>query len=76
MFPFTPIEIHSKWLVGKERILTCVSGDFYFEPVENDNGQTCGIKIACCGDNGLDSILKALGFALQALGDQCEGIDD
>ena len=28
MFPFTPIEIHSKWLVGKERILTCVSGDF------------------------------------------------
>ena len=28
MFPFTPIEIHSKWLMGKERILTCVSGDF------------------------------------------------
>jgi hypothetical protein len=28
MFPFTPIEIHSKWLMGKERILTCISGDF------------------------------------------------
>ena len=28
MFPFTPVEIHSKWLVGKERILTCISGDF------------------------------------------------
>ena len=28
MYPFTPIEIHSSWLMGKERILTCVSGDF------------------------------------------------
>ena len=28
MYPFTPIEIHSKWLMGKERILTCISGDF------------------------------------------------
>ena len=28
MFPFTPIEIHSKWLMGKERILTCISGEF------------------------------------------------
>ena len=28
MFPFTPIELHSGWLVGKERILTCVSGEF------------------------------------------------
>ena len=28
MFPFTPIEIHSGWLMGRERILTCVSGDF------------------------------------------------
>ena len=28
MFPFTPIELHSGWLVGKERILTAVSGDF------------------------------------------------
>ena len=28
MFPFTPIELHGGWLVGKERILTAVSGDF------------------------------------------------
>jgi hypothetical protein len=28
MFPFTPIELHSGWLVGRERILTCVSGEF------------------------------------------------
>ena len=28
MFPFTPIELHGGWLVGQERILTAVSGDF------------------------------------------------
>ena len=28
MYPFTPIELHGGWLVGKERILTAVSGDF------------------------------------------------
>ena len=28
MFPFTPIELHGGWLVGEERILTAVSGDF------------------------------------------------
>ena len=54
----------------------CICGDFHFEPVKNDNGQLSGFKIACCGDDGLDSIMKALGFLMQALGDQCEGIDD
>jgi hypothetical protein len=28
MFPFTPVELHSGWLVGRERILTCISGEF------------------------------------------------
>lgn len=28
MFPFTPLELHSGWLLGKERILTALSGDF------------------------------------------------
>lgn len=26
MFPFTPVELHDGWLIGKERILTAVSG--------------------------------------------------
>jgi hypothetical protein len=30
MFPFTPVELHSGWLVGKERILTAKSGDFFW----------------------------------------------
>jgi hypothetical protein len=28
MFPFTPVELHGGWLVGEERILTAVSGEF------------------------------------------------
>ena len=56
--------------------INCICGDCYFEPVKNDNGQISGVKIACCGDDGLDSILKALGFALQALTDQVNEIDD
>lgn len=28
MYPFTPIELHSGWLMGEERILTALSGDF------------------------------------------------
>ncbi|MBN2293455.1 MAG: hypothetical protein JXM70_13580 [Pirellulales bacterium] len=26
MFPFTPVELHEGWLVGRERTITCVSG--------------------------------------------------
>jgi hypothetical protein len=28
MYPFTPVELHKGWLVGKERILTAISGEF------------------------------------------------
>lgn len=28
MFPFTPVELHEGWVVGQERIVTCVSGEF------------------------------------------------
>jgi len=28
MFPFTPIEIHSGWMLGKERIITLYSGEY------------------------------------------------
>jgi len=30
MFPFTPVELHHGWLLGKERILTAVPGTFTF----------------------------------------------
>lgn len=28
MFPFTPVELHEGWVLGEERLITCVSGDF------------------------------------------------
>ena len=28
MFPITPIELHKGWILGKERIITCVSGRY------------------------------------------------
>jgi len=28
MFPFTPVELHRGWLLGQERLLTCVPGTF------------------------------------------------
>lgn len=30
MFPFTPVELHAGWLIGKERILTAKSGSFFW----------------------------------------------
>jgi len=30
MFPFTAVELHEGWVVGKERIITCVSGTFHW----------------------------------------------
>jgi hypothetical protein len=28
MFPFTPVELHEGWVLGQERLITCVSGEF------------------------------------------------
>lgn len=28
MFPFTPVELHEGWILGKERLITCVSREF------------------------------------------------
>ncbi|NOX55928.1 MAG: LamG domain-containing protein [Planctomycetes bacterium] len=28
MFPITPLELHKGWILGKERIITCVSGEY------------------------------------------------
>lgn len=56
--------------------LLCTTGDFYFGPVKNDEGQIAGITIACCGDEGLNALMKALDFAQQAINDQRCEVDD
>ncbi len=32
LFPFTPVELHEGWVVGKERIITCISKTITFPP--------------------------------------------
>ena len=47
--------------------LLCLSGDFFFGPIKDDEGRIAGITIACCGDDGLNAIMKALAFSQQAI---------
>lgn len=56
--------------------MLCLSGDFFFGPIKDDEGRIAGITIACCGDDALNAIMKALAFSQQALNDQCCDVDD
>ena len=51
-------------------------GDFLLEPEREEDGKVIGIRIASCGDDGLEALMKALDFALHAYVDQCNGEDD
>jgi len=57
MFPLTPVELHKGWVLGKERIISCVSVDTLWEQEgepavrvfdlsgrEKDSGDCCRIK--------------------------------
>lgn len=56
--------------------LLCLNGDFFFRPIKDDEGRFAGITIACCGDEGLNAIMKALEFCQQAINDQrCDVYD-
>ena len=56
--------------------LLCLSGDFFFGPIKDDDGNIAGVTIACCGDEGLNAIMKALEFAHEAIDDQRCDVDD
>ena len=56
--------------------LLCLNGDFFFGPIKDDEGRFAGITIACCGDEGLNAIMKALEFCQQAINDQRCEVDD
>ncbi len=56
--------------------LLCLSGDFFFGPIKDDEGHIAGITIACCGDDALNAIMKAIEFAHQAIDDQRCDVDD
>ena len=54
----------------------CVNGDMLFKPLANKEGKCTGILIGACGDDALNAIVQSLGFCLEALVDQCAGVDD
>ena len=56
--------------------IDCLCGDFYFSPVTDDDGDVVGIEIATCGDDGLNAVMKALGFAMEVIDDQRCEVDD
>ena len=56
--------------------LMCLDGDFHFIPFKDENGIFKGITIACCGDDALDAIMKALIFTGDVFTDQCCEVDD
>lgn len=54
----------------------CERGDFHFEKVTDEDGQAVGVEIACCGDAGLNAVMKALEFARETIDDQRCDVDD
>lgn len=56
--------------------LTVLYGDFLIEPEQEEDGKVIGIRIASCGDDSLEALMKALEFSLHAYVDQCNGDDD
>lgn len=56
--------------------IDCLCGDFHFSEVTDEDGAAVGVQIACCGDDGLNALMKALEFASQAMNDQRCEVDD
>ena len=50
--------------------IECFCGDFFFDLIRDEDGKATGIEIACCGDDALDAIAKALGFAKQVIDEE------
>lgn len=56
--------------------IECWRGDFHFDPIVDEEGRLVGVEAACCGDAGLNAVMKALDFAVTALNDQRCDVDD
>ena len=56
--------------------IECCCGDFHFIPIKDADGCVTGIEIACCGDEGLEAMVKAIEFVRTVLKDQCCEVND
>ena len=52
------------------------AGDQLIRPITDDRGESVGVEFVCCGDAGLDAVVKALDFARDAISDQICEIND
>lgn len=56
--------------------ITKKEGDMLFEPVRDRERNVVGIELSTSGDSVLYSLLKGLGFVVQAMSDQIRGKED
>ncbi len=56
--------------------IECCCGDFHFIPIKDEVEGVTGIEIACCGDEGLEAMVKAIEFVRTVLKDQCCEVND
>ena len=55
--------------------IECFCGDFFFDLVRDEDGNAVGVEIACCGDDALEAIAKALGFVKQVIDEERFDLD-
>ena len=56
--------------------IICHTGNFFFSPLEDEEGNAVGTAIVCRGDASLDAVMKALEFIQEAIDDQRCEVDD
>ena len=56
--------------------LKSLDGDFWFRPIREGDGEIAGFRIAGCGDDCLETLIKAADFISKALHEQRARLDD
>lgn len=54
---------------GRVYLKFITNGDFYFEPIDGDEGETIGFRMACSGDSMMQAFKKVLKFTLKVMKD-------
>ena len=55
--------------------IECFCGDFFFDLVRDEDGNAVGVEIACCGDDALEAVAKALSFVKQVIDEERFDLD-
>ena len=52
-------------------VLDGLKGDFFFNPVEDEDDKVVGFGVCCCGDEAVMALLEALTFATIEIAERC-----